>query len=235
MGYWLVVRQRDFRCLLQRWSDTRERLKSRLRWLLLLALFVPSLCSAADSCTPAYKPPADPFVAEVNQCLNTVIFSINENEAGDYRGLGTRLVRAILENKAWSNTGPGDPISIERLVELIAILDSPTLINLLFGRFVNSTLGHGEEASIPFARLYAWKAPDVLRAINRHQGEKRKALIDALSFGIANLYWGHINKSNYRRMPIGVHWELLEKKHPLRSTVEEIEKTVREMKSNPSQ
>lgn len=201
-------------------------MKGPLLWLLLLALSVPCLCSAADPCTPAYKPPADPFVVEVNQCLNTVIFAINENEAGDYHGLGTRLVRAILENKAWNNTGPGDPISIERLVELIAILDSPTLINLLFGRFVNSTLGHGEEASIPFARLYAWKAPDVLRAINRHQGEKRKNLIDALSFGIANLYWGHINKLNYRRMPVGVHWELLEKKSPLRSTVSEIEKAV---------
>ena len=75
-------------------------------------------------------------------------------------------------------------------------------------------------------RLESGKAPDVVRAIDRHQGENRRTLIETLSWGIANLYWGHINKSNYRRMPIGVHWEFLEKKYPLRSTVSEIEKAV---------
>lgn len=226
MSCWLAAPQRNFWRSFQRWNNARALLKAAPQWLLLLILCAPNLCGALEVCTPAYQPPTNPFVAEVNQCLYTVIAAINRREAGDYPELGARLVRAILENKAWNNTGPGDPISIERLVELIAVLDSPTLIDLLFGRFVNSTLGHGEEASIPFARLYAWKAPDVVRAINRHQGEKRKELIDALSFGIANLYWGHINKSNYRRMPIGVHWELLEKKYPLRSTVSEIEKAV---------
>lgn len=226
MSRWRAAPQRNFWRLFQRWNNARALLKAAPQWLLLLILFAPNPCGAFEVCTPAYQPPANPFIAEVNQCLYTVIAAINRSETGDYPELGARLVRAILENKAWGNKGPSDPINIERLMEVVAILNAPALIELALERFVNSPLGDGEEASIAFARLYAWKAPDVVRAIDRQQGENRKNLIATLSWGIANLYWGHINKSNYRRMAIGVHWELLEKKYPLRSTVSEIEKAV---------
>ena len=64
----------------------------------------------------------------------------------------------------------------------------------------------------------------MVRAIDRHQGKSRKELLDALSWDIGNLYWGHINKSNYRRMPVGVYWELLEKNTPFDPLFQKLKK-----------
>ena len=181
-----------------------------------------------ELCTPEYQPPSQPYTEEVYRCLSTVIFAINRGESGNYQDLGDRLIRALLTNRETPEVYRTtiDPPWMQ-IAEVIAILDSQALVDL----FVE-TIGaphDGEETDQAYAQLYAWEAPKVLRSLSKYSDSDRAGRIDSLSWAIANFYWGHINLHNYKRVPIGPYWELLDHDNPLRPIAEEIEKSLVEL------
>jgi hypothetical protein len=162
----------------------------------------------------------------VYRCLYTVIDSIKRKESDDYNKLGERLARSLLLTKI-TDYNTVNEVPWKRLAEVIAILDSQSLVDL-FVQHIGAPRD-GEETDSAYAQLYAWQAPKVLLSLSKYQGKERVGRIDRLAWVIANQYWGRLNLQNYRRLPLGSHLELLDAKHALRPIAEEVEKSLLEI------
>lgn len=215
----------DWECVIM---EDRMTYLNRLFAVFALSISLTLSCSAAEgtTCSPTYQPPPQPFVDEVYRCLYTVIDSIKRKESGDYSNLGERLVKSLLLTKI-TDYNTVNEIPWERLAEVIAILDSQSLIDLFVQRI--GAPRDGEETDSAYAQLYAWQAPKVLLSLSKYQGKDRVGRIDRLAWVIANQYWGRLNFQNYMRLPLGSHIELLDAKHPLRPIAKEVEKAILEV------
>jgi hypothetical protein len=184
---------------------------------------------AADACDPKDELVAFPYVARLAPCLLFLRDALGHREALDRPFVRRLVVRAVtprpsdLERKASLALVPG-----VLLADLAVLLDDEPLMGDVVG-FARTARGAAEiEGQRALARLYALRAPQVLKILARRSESEQRELVDSLAKGLTALLFPHLDAKNAPRMILGVHWELLDEEHPQRRLATRVEDAVLE-------
>lgn len=117
-------------------------------------------------------------------------------------------------------------VDYEKISEIISLLKSKELAKRYIDFIIFSKRSADELRSYGLGKLYTLQAPIVLNILSNYSPEEQDTVINNLAWGLANIFYPHVNTQNYSRLIICQYWELHEKEYQHRELVERIEKEV---------
>ncbi len=99
----------------------------------------------------------------------------------------------------------------------------------LMKSYLDFAIGTGsanESISFGLGRIFIQEGPTLLQMASEKNGKQTEVFGRDVAWGIANELFGYLTPSNYKRLMVGAHWELLDPDHPHRELVLSIQHQV---------
>ena len=141
-----------------------------------------------------------------------------------------KFIKTILPVSAESQKNLRDvgifDVDYIKVAEVISLLKSQELIKHYID-FIIFTKGSADEVrSFGLGMLYTLQAPLLIDAIKSYKSDEQDLVIEILAWGLANNFYPHINKNNYKKLIVGEHWALLDEKNEQREISKKIERQI---------
>jgi len=189
-------------------------MKLKFRHLLIiltgLLFLVPNVSFADDACDSQHVLLTNTMAPHVSRCLREIKYKFGKDRSLSPKFLDsffalllplnpndTRLPREVVYR-----------LNYLEIAEAIAITGSKKYIEKYVRLIINTPGSADELRSYGLGKLYTLQAPLLLEILARTELEARNRIIDQASWGLVNIHSPYLNKDNYKRMIVGVHWEI---------------------------
>ena len=184
-----------------------------IRILLALSIFIfSSYVPASEMCNSQKILLSSPSLPHINRCLAEVVrnrANLPYSFTQDFFFMLLPTTKKELE-KLYKAERQG--LNYLKIANAIALTNSPSLIERYID-FVVFTLNSADETRADgLGLLFTLKAPEVLELLDKLDEKNQTRVIGNLSFGLLNNNYPHIDEENYKKMIVGVHWDLTEHK-----------------------
>ena len=185
----------------------------RIRISLVLSIFIfSSYVPANEMCNSQKALLSSPSLPHINRCLGEVArnrANLPPSFTRDFFFMLLPTTNTELE-KLYKAERQG--LNYFKIANAIALTNSPALIERYIDFIVFTFNSADETRSDGLGLLFTLKAPEVLELLDKLEEKNQSRIIGNLSFGLLNNNYAHMNKENYKKMIVGVHWGLTEHK-----------------------
>jgi hypothetical protein len=185
--------------------------------------------SGSEICEPKDQLLKAPAGEDLKKCIHSIWFSLGRKKPID-RQFTDSLIKRLLfttesESKGLDKLKQFD-VDYSKIAAIISLMKSEKLIKRYIDFIVFTKNSANELISFGLGDLYTYEAPKFLTILSLYSKEKQDIVIRSLAWGLANNFYPHMTKNNYRRLIAGSYWEVLDESHPNRKLVSRIEKQV---------
>ena len=195
--------------------------------ILKLLIFFAFLFSADTwaACDNQESLTSKPQPRETVACLYSIKSDLGGGNKVD-REFVHQFIRVLLPQGTSERIRLGDlgyfDVRYTAIAEIISLLKSKILVNAYIDFIIDSKGSADEKRSYGLGKLYTLQAPLFLKVLETKSKEDQAIVVRSLSWGLVNNFYPHIDEENYRRLIVGIYWELVsdEPSHELQTWIE---------------
>ncbi len=168
---------------------------------------------------------------KLETCLSSILYTLGSNRKVEFKSI-FKLLKEILplskeQAKRHEIIRYGQHlIDYTKIAQIISRLNSKRDIKRYLDFVVFSSGSATEGISYGLAKLYQLNAPELLKLLSAYSKSDQKEIIDRLAVGVINIYYPRVNKSNFKRLIVGIHWDVVNKNYSQRELSLQIEVAV---------
>jgi hypothetical protein len=184
---------------------------------------------SSDVCDPKEALLNNPQPDQLKRCLHSIWFSLGRKHKIDQQ-FTESLVEMLLpiEHSDHERLKKLNQFDVDylKLAEIISLLRSEKLIKRYIDFIIFTKHSANELRTFGLGHLYTYQGPSFLELLSAYSREDQNTVIKRVAWGLANNFYPHMTKENYRRLIVGAHWEILQDDHPYRGLSQKIEKEI---------